>query len=313
MSAVAQQTLPGPPGVVQMTPQPGFILNPSVKDLARRAIAYLRAGLPVHLRGPAGCGKTAVAMHVANGLGRPVVMAVGDKQMTSADLIGAKSGYQVKRVVDKYVNTVTKTEENAVQNWQDHRLTVACREGFTFVYDEFTRSPPEANNVLLGILEERVLVLPAHNRREEYIKVHPKFSLLLTSNPVEYAGVHGVQDALSDRLITIDVDYHDRDTEVAITASRSGLGREFAERVVDFVRAYRDSGEYDQAPTLRACIMIGKVVMAEKLRLSQDEALFVHLCLDVLEAKNVLNAKDRARRDSHRAFLLDLIQRHFRE
>ena len=313
MTAAAQHPAPGGASVQPMHAQPGFVLNATVQNLARRATAYLRAGLPVHLRGPAGCGKTAVAMHVAGTLGRPVVIAVGDKQMTSADLIGAKSGLQVKRVVDKYVNTVTKTEESHTQAWQDHRLTVACREGFTFVYDEFTRSPPEANNVLLGILEERVLVLPAHNRREEYLKVHPRFSLLMTSNPAEYAGVHGVQDALSDRLVTIDVDYHDRDTEVEIAASRSGLPRELAERVVDFVRAYRESGQYDQAPTLRACIMIGKVVVAEQLRLAHDDTLFTQVCLDILEAKNVLAAKDQAQRQQHRAFLSDLLHRHFKE
>ena len=52
-----------------------------------------------------------------------------------------------------------QTEEDMVQRWVDHRLSTACREGYTLVYDEFTRSKPEANNVLLSVLEERLLIL----------------------------------------------------------------------------------------------------------------------------------------------------------
>jgi hypothetical protein len=44
--------------------------------------------------------------------------------------------------------TRVKTEEDVQQRWVDARLTLACREGFTLIYDEFNRSRPEANNAL---------------------------------------------------------------------------------------------------------------------------------------------------------------------
>jgi len=39
--------------------------------------------------------------------------------------------------------------------WVDNRLTTACANGNTLIYDEFNRSRPEANNALLSVLEGR--------------------------------------------------------------------------------------------------------------------------------------------------------------
>ncbi|MCL5996304.1 MAG: gas vesicle protein GvpN, partial [Chloroflexi bacterium] len=129
-----------------------------------------------------------------------------------------------------------------------------------------------------------------------------------TSNPQEYAGVHDAQDALSDRLVTIDVDYFDRDTEVIVTARRAGIASEQAGRIVDIVRDFRDSGEYDQAPTLRACIMIGRMVATQLLHPSADDPRFVRVCLDVLESKTPLTIKNRERRIKERNMLVSLIE-----
>jgi gas vesicle protein GvpN len=278
--------------------------------LAERALAYLNAGFPVHFRGPAGTGKTTLALHVAAQLGRPVMLIAGDEEFATSDLIGGQYGYRYRKVVDRFIHTVLKYEEDAVQRWVDHRLTTACREGFTLIYDEFTRSRPEANNVLLAVLEEQLLVLPTMSRQDAYVRVHPEFRAIFTSNPQEYAGVHEAQDALSDRLVTIDLDFYDRETEITITAARSGLSQEEAARIVDVVRDFRASGEYDQSPTLRACIMIARVAAMQGLQPSADDARFVSICLDVLESKTAFTSQARERRAQQRKMLLSLIEHH---
>lgn len=316
MTAVsqAQQAPPpaGPQNAGQQTPgrKPGFIENDRIRDLSNRIRTYLKAGIPVHLRGPAGCGKTSIAMHVARCLQRPQVIVVGDKNLTTADLVGAKSGYQKTRVVDNFVNSVSRVEENVTQGWQDHRLTIACREGYTFIYDEFNRSPAEANNVFLSVIEERILVMPSHARHEEFIRVDPRFALILTSNPTEYAGTHVVQDALADRMITIDLDHNDRTTEVDITAAKSAAPRQMVECVVDFVRAYRDSGAYDQAPTMRASIMLAKILHAGGIPLTTDNQILGQIIADVLDAKSGSGGDQRIRA-TRRAFLTALARHHF--
>lgn len=298
---------PQTPSILSLKPRSDFVVTPSIRSVSERAIDYLRAGYPVHFRGPAGTGKTTLALHVAGQTGRPVMLISGDEQFTTSDLVGNRNGYRYRKVVDRFIHSVTKYEEDAQQRWVDNRLTTACREGFTLVYDEFTRSRPEANNVLLTVLEEGLLVIPTPDLGESYIKVHPNFRAIFTSNPQEYAGVHDAQDALSDRLVTIDVDYFDRETEIEITMSRSNLSAVDAARIVDIVRDFRASGEYDQAPTLRACIMIGRVAAMRNIELSASNPNFVQICLDVLESKTSFTSKNRERRAQEEKMLLSLI------
>ena len=309
--AIAERTVrEGIPIALSVQPRPDFVETDTIREISRRALSYLTAGFPVHFRGPAGTGKTNLALHVASQLGRPVMLIVGDEEFTTSDLIGGQYGYRYRKVVDRFIHTVLKYEEDATRRWVDNRLTAACREGFTLVYDEFTRSRAETNNVLLAVLEERLLVLPTMGREDNYVKVHRDFRAIFTSNPQEYAGVHEAQDALSDRLVTIDVDYYDRETEIAITAARSGLALEDVVKIVDIVRDYRASGEYDQTPTLRACIMIARVASLQAVRVSAADPSFVAICLDVLEAKMAFTSQARERRVQQRKLLHNLIGHH---
>jgi len=287
-----------------------FVQTDGVKTVTKRALAYLKAGFSVHFRGPAGSGKTTLALHTAAQLGRPAVMITGDEEMMTSNLVGSQHGYNYRRVVDRFIHTVTKVEETADKRWADHRLTTACREGYTLIYDEFTRSRAEANNVLLGVLEEGLLVLPAQNQDEPYIKVHPEFRAIFTSNPQEYAGVHDAQDALGDRIVTIDIDHSDRGLEIAVTAARAGLSEAKAAPIVEMVREFRDTGEYDQTPTLRTCIMIARMVAQEKLTPSVDDPYFVQVCLDVLGSKSMFAGKAESKRAQQHKMLLSLIRHH---
>jgi len=260
-----------------------FVETPQVRAVALRALGYLRAGYPVHFSGPAGTGKTTLALHVAALRGRPVALMHGDDEFGSSDLVGGEFGYKKSRVVDNFIHSVVKTEENMSTLWADNRLTVACKNGDTLVYDEFTRSRAEANNALLSVLEERILSIPKRRPHGDgFIEVHPEFRAILTSNPEEYAGVHRTQDALNDRLITIQVNHFDRETEIRITESKSGIPLQEAEVIVDIVRELRTLGMTKQGPSLRACIMIARVTVQEKAHARAGDAVFGDVCRDVL-------------------------------
>lgn len=118
-----------------------YVDTPSVNALCGRAHTYIDAGFPLHLRGPAGCGKTTLAFRLAAELGRPTMFLVGDEAMTTADLVGKQARYQHRKVVDRFIHSVLKFEENVEQQWSDAKLTVACREGYTLIYDEYTPVP----------------------------------------------------------------------------------------------------------------------------------------------------------------------------
>ncbi|HWO99041.1 MAG TPA: gas vesicle protein GvpN [Methylococcus sp.] len=259
-----------------------FVNTPYVQELTERALTYLSVGYAVHLAGPAGTGKTTLALHVAAQLGRPIMLLHGDDEFTSGDLVGRGSGYRKSRVVDNFIHSVLKTEEQMTTFWVDNRLTTACERGYTLIYDEFNRSKAEANNTLLSVLAEGILNLPnrRHHGGSGFIEVHPKFRAIFTSNPDEYVGVHKTPDALMDRMITIDVGHHDRETEIQITRAKSGIALTDAETIVDLVRRLR--GEKGHRPTIRACIAIARVLVHRQARAQPDDPVFDWVCRDVL-------------------------------
>ena len=272
--------------VLEPTPMKDFVETKYIKDLTNRAMGFFQAGFPVHLRGVSGTGKTTIAMHLAHKIGRPVVMIHGDEEFSTSDLVGGEYGYKIKKVRDNFIHSVLKTEEDMQRRWVDNRLTIACRYGFTLLYDEFTRSRPEANNILLSILQEKMMDLPVgRGGNESYLKVDPDFTAIFTSNPEEYAGVHRSQDALRDRMITMDVDHFDHETEVAIAKEKSHLSHDKAELIVNIVRGLRESGKCEFAPTVRGGIMIAKTLKVMKISPSQSRNRFLTLCQDILSSE----------------------------
>ncbi len=287
---------------LEVSARPPFVETPFIRSIMDRALAYAEQGFPIHFRGPTGCGKTTLAIHLGEQLGRPMIMVAGDEEYLTSDLVGGEHGYEQKRTIDNFIHSVLKTEDRVDYRWVDSRLTIACQEGYTLIYDEFNRSRPEANNIFLPVLEERILILPTIRSRKGYLPVHPDFTAIFTSNPREYAGVHASQDALLDRMITLDLGPFDRETEVAITQSRTGLPRARVEVIVDLVRGLREATEGQCAPTVRACIMIGQLMAGQN---KNGGPSFEQVCLDVL-AKEISPAgkPDQERR----RLLLDLIR-----
>jgi len=264
-------------------PSDSFVATPQVQRVSERALAYMDAGYPAHLTGVAGTGKTSLAFHVAARLGQPAVLLHGDDEFARSDLVGSEVGYRKSKVVDNFIRSVLKTSEQVRKMWADNRLAKACREGYTLIYDEFTRSPPEANNVLLSILEERILNLPTRSDKGEgYIRVHPDFKAIFTSNTEEYAGTHRTQNALLDRLVTIELDHPSRAAMVEITTARSGADEETVERIVDLVRAVRDADLHEHGPSVRAAIALSRVCVRTGQEVDPSERFFRDICVDIL-------------------------------
>ena len=272
-----------PQGAFRPTPSASFVETPTVEGITTRALAYMDAGYPVHFSGVAGTGKTSLAFHVAAQLDQPAVLLHGDDEFGRTDLVGGEVGYRKSKVVDNFIRSVLKTSEQVKRLWEDNRLATACREGYTLIYDEFTRSRAEANNVLLSVLEERILNLPARaGNGKGYIRVHPNFRAIFTSNTEEYAGTHKSQNALLDRLITIELDFQDRESEIEITRSRSGLSASSASCIVDIVRTIRQSDLLDHGPSVRAAIALARIFADREEAVARDDPFFRTACVDVL-------------------------------
>ena len=259
-----------------------FVLTEAVKKYEDRAFLWLKAGYPVHLIGPTGCGKTALAIHIAEKLEKPVVWINGDEELTTHELIGGYSRIEMKSLRDKYIHNVYKSQDIIEPQWVNNPLALACQRGYTLIYNEFSRSKPEANNILLSVLEEGVLELPTKFGEERYVKVHPDFNLILTSNNIEYVGVHQPQDALLDRIAAIYMDYYDKATEIEIVKTHSKIADADVKKVVEVIRYLRKTLKGAEAPGTRPAIMI-----AQGIRIANGMSLdlFEQLCLDVIASK----------------------------
>lgn len=251
------------------------------EDLLSRSLQYLEAGYPVHFTGPSGTGKTSLALALAKKRKRPVMLIHGNHELNNKDLIGDFTGYTSKKMVDNYVRSVYKKEENVTETWQDGRLLEAVKKGYTLVYDEFTRSKPTTNNIFLSILEEGILPLYGTKHTEPFVRVHPDFAVIFTSNPDEYAGVYQTQDALLDRLITIFIDHKENHREAAILCEKFDIAKGEAQAITNLVAQLRQACE-DSGPSLRASLMIAKLAVQEKIPIDGANTNFQRLCVDII-------------------------------
>lgn len=259
-----------------------FVETEQVRKIKNRVKMWLDAGFPPHIVGPTGCGKTTLAMQVAKELGRRVTWINGDEMVMTTDLIGGYSETEVESVRDRFIHNVMLAKDRTTWKWIDNPLTLACKYGWTLVYNEFSRTKPEANNVLLSVLEEGILELPTKIGEERYVEVHPDFNAIFTSNSIEYAGVHKPQDALLDRMVDIYMDYYDFDTEVKIVQAHTNISPSEAEKVVKLVRRLRDELPEPERPGTRAEIMICHGLKALGTYSEED---FEQICMDVLASK----------------------------
>ena len=243
--------------VIQVRPQQ-FVKTAALEQLMQRALRYMRSGYSIHLEGPTGIGKTTLAMHLADCRRRPIKLVVG-----SHDLSGQQ------------------------ESW----LRLACCEGWTLIYDEFNRSRPEINTVLLSALEERILVLTG-DRGSEHVPIHPEFRVIFTSNSEEYCGAYTTQNALLDRVVTLRLPEPSLLAQQQLLIELLGISNESATLVIKLVQQFFRQVSPDGQFSLRPKLMIAQVCQREGINMSAEDAEFRQVCRDILLSRSSQSATD---------------------
>ncbi len=129
--------------------------------MRRLALALACGDRPIIIEGPAGCGKTSIAKHVARLLGYDDVVAVHvDDQMDGKSLIGS------------YVCTDTPGEFK----WQPGALSIAVMTGKLVLLEDIDKAPPDVLATLIPLLENRKL--PGKNL--QHATAHNSFKFIAT-------------------------------------------------------------------------------------------------------------------------------------
>jgi len=160
------------------------------------------------------------------------------------------------------------------------QLVEAVKKGHVVIYDEFSRSRPETNNIFLSLLEEKILPLYGYGKGA-FVNSHPDFRIIFTSNPNEYTGTFQTQDALMDRFITISLDYCDKETEVTILHKKTGVAQEEACEIVKLVSNLRSYGK-GFCPSLRSSLMLATIAQKANIPINSQNQNYQTLCFDVL-------------------------------
>ena len=94
-------------------------------------------------------------------------------------------------------------------------------------------------------------------------------------------------------MVTIELGNFDEETEIAITQAKSKLSLEDSKRVVELVRRVRGAKSNKLTPTIRACIIIGKILNLKGEPAFSNNHALRQTCLDVLMPE--VTAEDRER------------------
>ncbi|MBA4451365.1 gas vesicle protein GvpN, partial [Cylindrospermopsis raciborskii CS-506_D] len=130
------------------------------------------------------------------------------------------------------------------------------------------------------------------SNQPEYLHVNPQFRVIFTSNPEEYCGVHSTQDALMDRLVTINMPEPEHLTQTEILVQKTNIDKQSAGLIVDLVRSFRLATHAEKTSGLRAGLMIAKVCADNDILVAPEDPTFREIAMDILFNRSSLPIAD---------------------
>jgi MoxR-like ATPase len=166
-----------------------FVIDSTKKEILTELV---NSGKNVLLTGATGCGKTTLAIEVAEELGlNPIVINMGSTQDARSSLLGyftLKGGETIFQEAD-FLNAIQEPN--------------TC-----IVLDELSRASDDAFNIVFPILDFRQEVRVDEKDESRVVPVADNVKFLATANiGVEYSSARSLDRALQDRFLSFNIPY----------------------------------------------------------------------------------------------------------
>lgn len=230
----------------------GYVFRPDeLKDL----VMAIQLNIPTLVWGYHGAGKTTQVEQVCARLNRPMLRVQHTDTTEESHIVG-------QMVV-----------RNGATEFDYGPLAEAMMRGWVYLADEYDFAHPAVIAVYQAVLEGKPLYIKEAPPHQRLVKPHPHFRFIATGNTNGsgddtglYSGTKiGNAAAYSRFGITIQVDYPEPKTEIAILKGNLPLTQDVAEKMVDFagrIRTMYAAGELSLPISPRELIrasMIGVV------------------------------------------------------
>jgi len=211
------------------TIDPHFTFNPKLKEylngiekLSRRDFAAGKPSAKIRLVGPAGCGKTMLAMQFAAKAKRPCVIIDCPTLREAKDLFGFKTADDkgIRWIYSQFVNAIRVP-----------RMVV--------ILDEINRLSPMAMNTFLPMADSRGQTFL--DDTGEFITVAAGVTFFATMNEgSQFTGTDQMDGAISDRFSDIiEVDYLDEKDESLLLQRKHGLDAARSDKLAMIAKTVR--------------------------------------------------------------------------
>lgn len=215
-----------------------------VADEAELFVAAWRAGLPVMLLGPTGCGKTRFVEAMAEQLDRPMFTVSCHEDLTAADLIG------------RYVLEGDQTV------WVDGPLTRAMRTGGICYLDEIVEARQDTTVVLHSVADHR-RELFIDRRGGERLRAESGFGLVVSYNPGYQSVLKDLKASTRQRMVSIRFDFPPAELEEVIVIGESHVDPVHARNLVKLGQALRrlHGADLKEAASTRALVSAAHLIV----------------------------------------------------
>ena len=229
VAPVVPKVAPVVPPVPVPAIDPHFTFNPKLKEylngiekLSRRDFAAGKPSAKIRLVGPAGCGKTMLAMQFAAKAKRPCVIIDCPTLREAKDLFGFKTADDkgIRWIYSQFVNAIRVP-----------RMVV--------ILDEINRLSPMAMNTFLPMADSRGQTFL--DDTGEFITVAAGVTFFATMNEgSQFTGTDQMDGAISDRFSDIiEVDYLDEKDESLLLQRKHGLDATRSDKLAMIAKTVR--------------------------------------------------------------------------